>query len=445
MFFIKSDVDQYVNSIAINNETLKYAGSICRYLDFLYPLLDKLRQLSFIPKNGPIFLLIDDADNLTETQIIILNTWVSYRTNARVSIKISTQLNYATFRTSSGITIDSPHDFNEVNIATLYTSQKDHYRDRMCSIIEKRLKNAGTPASAYDFFPFDKVQTEKIDVIYDKIKTGEIHTPSGYRPGDNSYRYAASEYLKTLGGASKSRITFLYAGFRDMVDISSGIIRHFLELASRMYSEEKTVSEKTAKKKNKEITQFLSIAPSNQSKVIRNYSEEYLHQELDKLVNDDQTENQVALKLKNLVHAIGGMFEVILFSDAATRRIISIALTNSPDAEIAAVLKLGVRYGYLQESTIGNREGTGRTKRYTLSRLLAPSFNLIAESFAGDKFITNAELKAAMKDHRSFVARFKTKSWLGESTTREASGQRQLFDSEESGSQQQLFDSDENA
>ncbi|SHJ40763.1 hypothetical protein SAMN02745146_3063 [Hymenobacter daecheongensis DSM 21074] len=428
-FSLKNDVDQYVRSISFSEEPIRYNDSICVYLDFLFPLLDRLRQLSFMP-GGPVFLLIDDADNLSDIQTVILNTWVSYRTSARVSLKISTQLNYSTFRTSSGITIDSPHDFNEVNIATLYTSQKDHYKDRMCAIVEKRLRNAGFPVSAYDFFPDDKTQTNKIDAIYDKIKSGEIVTPDGYRATDKGYRYASSEYLKTLGGASKSRMTFLYAGFRDMVDISSGIIRHFLELASRMYSAEKANIEKVAKLKGQEPRQVLSIDPATQSKVIRNYSEEYLHEDLDKLVNDDSSDAGNAVKLRNLINSMGGMFEVILFSDASTRRIISIALTNTPEPDILEVLKLGVRYGYLQESTVGNREGTGRTRRYTLSRRLAPSFNLIAESFAGDKFITNTDLRAAMKDHKSFVTKFKTKGWLGEATTRKASGQHSLFDGE---------------
>ncbi|MBO0931891.1 ORC-CDC6 family AAA ATPase [Fibrella aquatilis] len=428
-FRLKNDVDRYVRSISFSEEPLRYNDSICVYLDFLYPLLDRLRQLSFMP-TGPIFLLIDDADNLSTTQTLILNTWVSYRTSARVSLKISTQLNYLTFRTSSGITIDSPHDFNEVNIATLYTSQKDHYRDRMCAIVEKRLSNSGFDISAYEFFPADKVQTGKIDAIYDKIKSGEISTPDAYRATDKSYRYAASEYLKSLGGPSKSRMTFLYAGFRDMADISSGIIRHFLELASRMYSAERAALEKAAKIKAHESEQVLSINPSTQSRIIRNYSEEYLHEDLDKLVSDDSTSTGTALKLRNLINSMGGMFEVILFSESSTRRVISIALTHNPEPDIQEVLKLGVRYGYLQESTLSNREGTGRTRRYTLSRRLAPSFNLIAESFAGDKFITNSDLRAAMKDYKSFVAKFKTK-WLSEDKLRKENGQQTLFKDDE--------------
>ncbi len=46
-----------------------------------------------------------------------------------------------------------------------------------------------------------------------------------------------------------------------------------------------------------------------------------------------------------------------------------------------------MNYGFLQEATIGNKEGNGRTKRYILSRRLAPFFSLVPTSFAGYLFI----------------------------------------------------------
>jgi hypothetical protein len=402
-----NDVDQYIKRLAFADVPPIYQGSICEYLDFLYPLLDELRALSFMPAGKPIYLLIDDADNLSLTQTTILNTWVSQRTTSQVSLKISTQLNYKTYRTASNITIDSPHDYNDVNISTVYTSQKNHYRKRVQEIIERRLKNAGLNTSVEEFFPIDEEQQKKVDAIAERIISGEIVTPNAYRDGDKVYRYAVSEYMKQLSGpskstkkgSSKSGMLFRYAGFRDMVDISSGIIRNFLELAARMYSLEQ------AEDPDKPV---VSIQPIIQNKAIKAYSDEFLHSTLEKLVDGEKAAgSSVAHRLQNLVHSIGGMFKVIMYSDASQRRIFSIALTNIPDAEIADVLKLGIRYGYLQESTISYREGTGRAKRYSLSRRLAPSFSLMATSFAGDQFMTNTELKSAMHGHRAFVAKFK--------------------------------------
>lgn len=418
-----TDVDRYVKILSFTKELPPYGGSLCEYLEFLYPLLEQLKRLKFMPK-GPIFLLIDDADNLSLTQTTILNSWVSQRTTEVVSLKISTQLNYPTFRTTSGITIDAPHDFHEVNIATVYTSKRSQYRKRISAIVEKRLENFyGRNIPAETFFPEDEKQMQKIQAFAEKIKSGEIATPNGYREGDKSYRYATSEYLKSLRGKSKSGMTFRYAGFRDMVDMSSGIIRHFLELASRMYSDEQSIDK---------VNRIDHISVATQNNVIRDYSTSFLQDELDKLAADETAiGSNAGEKLKNLINSMGGIFQVILYSEASQRRVFSIALTNTPDPEIASVLKLGVRYGYLQESTISTREGTGRTKRYTLSRRLAPSFQLIAASFAGDQFITNTDLKAAMSDSKAFVAKFKrTKAWLGDSSTN-TSVQKSLFSEED--------------
>jgi hypothetical protein len=383
-----------------------------------------------MPAGKPIYLLIDDADNLSLTQTTILNTWVSQRTSAQVSLKISTQLGYKTYRTASNVTIDSPHDYNEVNISTVYTSQKNYYRKRVQEIIEKRLASAGLNASVDTFFPVDKQQEIKIRAIAEKITNGEIKTPDAYWEKDKAYRYAVSEYMKQLSGpskstgkgSSKSGMNFKYAGFRDMVDVSSGVVRNFLELAARMYSLEQAVAE------GKEVT---AIDPSRQNKTIRDYSNDFLHTDLEKLVETDKASGSTtAVRLQNLVQSLGGIFKATMFSNAAQRRVFSIALTNVPDAEILEVLKMGVRYGYLQESTISYREGTGRTKRYSLSRRLAPSFSLMATSFAGDQFITNADLRAAMQNHRAFVAKFRRDHQLDEQSTNEPAKQGSLFDDE---------------
>ncbi len=71
------------------------------------------------------------------------------------------------------------------------------------------------------------------------------------------------------------------------------------------------------------------------------------------------------------------------------------------------MLQLGVTYGYLHESTIGNKQGTGRTKLYILSRLLAPHFKLDPTSFAGYKFINSDTLELSLTKPKEFIERMK--------------------------------------
>ena len=126
--------------------------------------------------------------------------------------------------------------------------------------------------------------------------------------------------------------------------------------------------------------------------------------------DEDQEPSSTGLtrKLRNLILALGGTFHQILLSDRSERRVFSIALSDEPDEELLTVLRLGVRYGYFHESTIGNKEGTGRTRLFILSRRLAPVFTLDPTSFAGYKFVTCAVLHEAMNTPKSFLRRVRS-------------------------------------
>lgn len=394
----------YVKRLTFSNDMSAYiySGPICGYLDFLYPFLSKIKKLPLFPPDKPIFLLIDDADNLSDTQKKILNTWVSYRTSAEVSLKISTELNkYNIFRTVSGVTIDTPHDYSEVNIATVYTSTKDKYRERLTDIVNKRLINSGIQTDADNFFPANEKQEKRIKEIYDKIIEEYPEKGRGYRPNDDAYRYAIPEYIKELA-SHRASPTYCYAGFKELVNISSGIIRYFLEPAFLMYSE-------MMSRNPSGLVRY--IDPSVQNKVIKEDSERFMEYELDKIKKDvtfrdkeiDKADLNKSEKLKNLIQGMGGLFYKILVSDSAERRVFSIALNDTPDNELSEVLDLGIQYGYLHESSISNKKKTGRSKLYILSRRLAPYFTLDPSGFAGYKHMNSSILKIALKDHQKFI------------------------------------------
>lgn len=401
------DCISYCNSqlsIVDGKEIEPYNGPVCTYLNFLYPLLIEFIRFQFMPQ-CPIFLLIDDADNLTKTQTRVLNSWVSYRSGTTISFKVSTQQkSYKTYRTTSGTTIDSPHDYSELNISTVYTSQKRKYYNNVEAIISKRLKFVGILGNVKEFFPVYEKQEKRIHEIRQNYlmlyKEGKSR---GTNPNDDAYRYARPDYIKELGGIRKQKSKYFYAGFDQLVHLSSGIIRFFLEASSRMYGEmEKRYSR----------GDILFIEPSVQSDISKEFANEYLFTDFDKMKKDlmDAGENLArAHKLKNLIDALGGMFFLILISNAAERRVFSIALSNLPDDEVMSVLELGVQYGYFQESSIGNKEGTGRTVLYIMNRRLAPIFTLDPTSFAGYKFITNEDLNTAMQNPKKFISRIKEK------------------------------------
>jgi hypothetical protein len=149
----------------------------------------------------------------------------------------------------------------------------------------------------------------------------------------------------------------------------------------------------------------VSIAPHIQDKVTRDESNRFLTAEFER-ISQDETKNpqdkDKATKLRNLIDSLGVLFHAILVSDASERRVFSVAFSNGPDEEVRAIFNLGVEYNYLHRSTIGKKEGAGRTALYILSRRLAPVFTLDPTSFAGYKFITNDAARMMIWEPKRF-------------------------------------------
>jgi hypothetical protein len=398
-----AEAKQYLKRLAYSQELMSWKGPLCGYVDFLCPLLSEIRKLPVFP-DSPIFLLFDDADTFNLTQTRVLNAWVASRTTSTASLKVSTQYRYKTYRTATGRTIDAPHDFAEVNISALYTASKTiKYRDRVREIIRKRLRLRQIDSTPDAFFPGDTEQEQRIKAFEEKIRENWEKQGRGYRPSDDSYRYARPDFMKSLAGTSKSLPSYSYAGFEQLVHISSGIIRDFLEPAARMFNE--CVSHHPSNEAS-------SIPAGIQNSVVRAYSTDFMFSEFERMRNDEAEETpprEDIDRLQNLIEVLGGTFrQILLFSDRSERRVFSIAFSDRPDEQLRRVLRLGVEQGYFHESHIGNKDGTGRTPLYILSRKLAPHFTLDPSSFAGYLFVTSEAIREAMNSPDRILRKVRT-------------------------------------
>lgn len=401
-----SDFKNYLRQYSFTTEIFPYQGPLLNYMDFLYPLIKKIVDLAFTPC-GPIYLLIDDGDWLSMTQTRVLNSWVATRTSKVACLKISTQYKYKTYYTLTDLLIETPHDYSEVDISTVYTtSYKDKYRKRIIEIVKKRLKLAEINTDPKNFFPCDREQEEKIAKKAEELRrTHSDGKGRGYRASDDAVRYARPEFMRELAGTSKSLHSYSYSGFDQLVHISSGIIRNFIEPASKMYS---AASAETGKKNIREIP------PSIQNKVIREVSIRFLFDSLENRGDDKHDESpstdQID-KLSNLIHALGNLFFHVLISDRAERRIFSFAFSDDPNEEIKSIISLGVHLGYFHKSTIGRKERgfSGRTRLYILNRMLAPVFKLDPTGFAGYLFVTSSLVNEAFYKPYSVLRRIRDK------------------------------------
>jgi len=369
----------------------RYDLPILSFQGFVVPFLQSLREVPVF-NNKNIYLLIDDADNLSKTQTQILNSWLSCRTAPSVCLKISTQIgNYKSFVTTNGTLVEAPHDYQEINISEKYTTSKSNYYNRIHKIVEKRLNLAGiTNVSPEEFFPTYEPQETAIETEKKRLlETWEI-SGRGNRPIDDAQRYARPNYIRDLGGTRKQRSSYMYAGFETLVHLSSGIVRLFLDSAAAMYDEEL---------KGKKAERIESISHTTQNKIAREKADEFLYSQFRRLEIDDSPLSgnlNKTQKLQNLIFSMGKTFHDILVSDRSERRVFSIALSNIPTPEMMSVFELGVQTGYLHRSYIGTKDGAGRTWLFVLNRYISPVFVLDPTSFAGYLFVTNDCIENAM-------------------------------------------------
>lgn len=417
----------------IKDEDYSYSSSLFSFERFIVPVFREVMLLNNFPKGKPLFIFIDDADNLSEIQTKILNTWLLCRTQPTISLKISSQIGlYKTYLTNNDVLIESPHDYQDVNISYLYTTTAGDFYKKSVDILKKRLDLCNISVDPTNFFPSDKEQDEKIEQERERIRNSSI--TRGNRKDDDVRRYAIPNYIRDLGGTRKSRMTYKYAGLSNITNLSSGIIRYLLDSCAKMYDKASDNG------KNK----ILEIKPSIQNDVMRERANFYLYTELKKAERDigtespESTDSGIAItqsphnltdKLGNLINAMGKTFHDILVSGThddlssgrSERTVFSIALSNpnTPDPEITQVFNLGIRLGFFHESTIGNKDGNGRTLLYVLNRCLAPIFTLDPTGFQGYLFMTNADLKKAIMDGKQLRE-------IGDSESDENIGLKQL-------------------
>lgn len=396
---VYNEAQTYISKHAFIKDILPYEGSLFGWLDFLVPFIKDLQKLSFMP-NKPFFLMLDDADNLEENMQKIINTWVSTRVIDNVCLKISTQLRYKTYQTVSGAFIESPHDYTDIDITKVYSSKTTKFYERAREVALKRINIhlGGNIIDPEDFFPPDEAQELRLKSLADEIrKNNEDGVGRAQRPSDDVTRYLRPEYIRRL---RRSAHSYSYAGFKSIVDLSSGIIRWFLEPAALMYSECQSV---------KMQSPIINIPHSIQDMVIKKWSRDFLDVELQKLETSakrDANELNQLSKLRNLIDGVGMLFQRILTEESLSeRRIFTIMLTAPPSEELSKVLDLGVQYSYFQRSTVGSKEGYGRNMRFSLSRRLGPYYKLDVSGFAGNLSVTPRMLQLALLSPKIFATR----------------------------------------
>lgn len=405
-------VGHYLRGQSCGAEKKAWEGATSGYHDFLIPFLTLVRQSIGLGRL-PFYLLIDDANRLLKSQQMVLNSWLGNRDHGVVCLKVAAEFEgYRTFQKASSIhmlsetsdgrfsipreiRIESPHDYSEISIDELYTSSKTEYARKAALIVSRRLELAKLDQTdPHHFFPEDRTQSQLLEKM--KEQTGKEWEKTG-RPGkrdDYVYRLATARLFQHLRKTKQRRS---YAGFHNIVHLSSGVLRLLLEPCWLMYA--RCLDQATGP------IALSSIPPKIQDEVLFEYSEAALVQDMADIRKDITPDKYSRLEsLATLLQSLGKLFyERLHDANAREARLFSFTVRGNVPESVESVLSLGVRYRYFMKRTYGTKEGGGREMWYVLNRRLCPVFKLDPTGFEGRISIRPEHLKIACQSPGQFV------------------------------------------
>jgi len=390
-------IANFLRMFPLHARDVAYTASTSGYHDFLLPLMRLVRN-SFSRLHGTcIYLLIDDADKLHKRQQTIVNSWIANRDQGLLCIKLSAQRErFCTFHTRDGGLIEQPHDYSEVDVDELYTQSKSDYCEKVRLIADKRLELSQVPTKSIEkFLPPDPTQESLLNELKKKTASEWEQRGKPGRRADYVTRYSTARLFQHLRSTKQRRN---YAGFQNIVDISSGVVRDFLEPCYNMF--DKCLSQR------QDLACLHEISPTIQGKEVFDYSEKFLLLRLDDIRRDLPPEKWTHVeRLRVLIESLGRLFYKRLHDpDAREARLFSFTIRgqNVP-GDLRDVLRLGVIYRYFQQRSYSTKEGGGREDWFILNRRLCPVFNLDPTGFEGRISISPSLLMLALSDSDRFV------------------------------------------
>lgn len=391
----------------------EYSGAYTGYHDYLYSVF-KILQSKLCSQPLRFFLLIDDAGNMYPFQQKIINGWISNRDHDILTVKISaTKNDYICFNTPDNISIDPSHDFSETELDIIYYG-RDDYEERLREIVKKRFETFGMkPISPDALFPEDDAQRALIVECETELRRKyDAKSPNVTWPVYKSRHLMPLVFQKI---SSKSGKNFSYSGFKNIVNLSSGIVRTFILMSATMWDlAEANLSENTA---------VDSIPPNIQNKVAQQQAQDFL-QNISKIYKDSLFPSgiqnysevvgfEIVNKIELLLSSLGSYFRMRLLSPDLSEQIMFSFAVKDPSEltkELRLILNLATTHSYLQRSTNSRKDSGIREEWYILSRRLSPIYNLYTGALKGRVMFSVSDLELAISSTEEFLEKKNPKS-----------------------------------
>lgn len=305
--------------------------------DFLEQIVSLIKEHIKEWSNKNFYILLDEYDNLNDNQQRVVNMLIK---NRSFSFKIGVKLFEMTYEDISGKLLEKDNDYTYVNTDRFdfdpHSPLYGDYEEFVKEVANKRLKIYGYNNTIVELLPHERNDERK-----------------GFENGD-------------------------YSGFKNIVRLSSGLIRDFLELCKDMvyYSNPWVVDEK---KERLEV-----IPPNIQNTVIKIHSN-ILYGNIDAIPGiDEESKRPQADNVRILIDNLAVIFRNVLEGSKSKemRTVSGIQLKNVSKLSSTSknALKDAVSNRFLQVpySTRMPQNPTRYAvhKRYKFHRLLCPLFKL---------------------------------------------------------------------
>ena len=182
-----------------------------------------------------VYFLLDEFENLLVFQKVVANSILKASESGHYSVKIGTKkAALTTSNTLEGQEIEEPHDYTTVDVDYNISDPQErrNYKELLATICERSLSLESFSETMIGKLlepplEWDGLEEEDIDK--------EISAALGDRPKTTEDRHRLG-YAAVFRLLHRRRVRRKqYAGFDDLVTLSSGIIRLFLELAGLSY------------------------------------------------------------------------------------------------------------------------------------------------------------------------------------------------------------------
>jgi len=394
----RSDLGKRVDALCTESEAGR-AVPLPRDMPHITPDLEELCRL--VQRAGgivaPVFLLFDEANELSEVHQLCVNSLIARRSQQCMCVKVASQKNGFLFGWKLEGEVDETHDFTTIDLDGLYTNNGEAYYRRIEQIGDRRLKRAGVELNVHEYLPPNEGEVNALAAARELAEARYDALPPEGRPKDRANfvkKYAPAIMLQEVLSPKGGRT---YAGFANLVHLSSGIVRSFIDSVGAMY--DRYVEEHP----NREPR---SIPVSIQGQVISAHSDAMIEAHLvDKVrkLAPDSPQRVEREGLKNLLDGLGKLFRARLMDkESREPRIISVSLKDAPDTVLGRILDLAEQEAFLHVKWYRSKRGNQNLRCYVLNRRLCPHYNLDVTGFQGRLELAAVELARSLYDPEGF-------------------------------------------